>query len=73
MSFADIAGWGPGILISCPRTEAIRLPNWGCDSCGGGVYEETHPVDWEDRKVLGGVTFDAELRGGAWVIRVHAC
>jgi hypothetical protein len=42
--------------------------NTCCDSCGGYIYSEPMPVDWDDR----GESFDAEFVDGHWQIGLHA-
>jgi hypothetical protein len=59
--------------ILAVRLTAIHSMNWGCDSCGGLVYDVPIEVDWAGRTVGGGVQFDAEFSGGAWHIVIMAC
>lgn len=59
--------------ILAVRLDAIFLFNYGCDSCGGAVYEEPLPVDWEGRTVGDGVGFEAEFDGTQWQIMINAC
>jgi hypothetical protein len=49
------------------RVASIDGANTCCDSCGGFIYTEAMPVDWEARE-----WFDAEFVDGHWQIRLHA-
>ncbi len=59
--------------ILAVRLTAIHSMNWGCDSCGGLVYDAAIEVDWAGRTVAGGVEFEAEFTGGTWDILIYAC
>lgn len=59
-----------GILAA--RLTAIHSMNWGCDSCGGLVYDGPIEVDWAGRTVAG-VEFEATFSGGKWDIVIYAC
>ena len=58
--------------ILAVRLAAIHSMNWGCDSCGGLVYDGPIEVDWAGRTVAG-VQFEAEFTGGAWEVTIWAC
>jgi hypothetical protein len=59
--------------ILAVRLTAIHSMNFGCDSCGGLIYDGPIEVDWPGRTVGGGVEFVAEFTGGAWDIVIMAC
>ncbi len=58
--------------ILAVRLAAIHSMNWGCDSCGGLVYDGPIEVDWAGRTVAG-VEFEATFSGGRWDIVIYAC
>lgn len=58
--------------ILAVRLAAIHSMNWGCDSCGGLVYDGPIEVDWAGRTVAG-VEFEAAFTGGKWDILIYAC
>jgi hypothetical protein len=58
--------------ILAVRLTAIHSMNWGCDSCGGLVYDGPIEVDWPGRTVAG-VEFEATFSGGSWDILIYAC
>lgn len=47
--------------------------NWGCDSCGGAIWDGSLPIDWEGRTVADGVGFEATFNGTEWEVLVYAC
>jgi hypothetical protein len=59
--------------ILAVRLNAIHSMNWGCDSCGGLIYDGPIEVDWAGQTVAGGVHFEAEFTGGAWDVTIWAC
>ena len=58
--------------ILAVRLAGIHSMNWGCDSCGGLVYDGPIEVDWGGRTVAG-VEFEATFSGGKWDILIYAC
>jgi len=58
--------------ILAVRLTAIHSMNWGCDSCGGLVYDGPIEVDWAGRTVAG-VEFEATFSGGERDILIYAC
>ena len=58
--------------ILAVRLNAVHSMDWGCDSCGGLVYDAPIEVDWAGRTVAG-VQFEAEFTGGAWDVVIWAC
>lgn len=64
----------PAAGILQVRLEAIRLWNWGCDSCGGATYDAPLSVDWEGRTIdEHQVGFSATFDDGRWRIEIAAC
>ncbi len=59
--------------ILAVRITAIHSMNWGCESCGGLVYDAALPVDWDAHTVSDGVEFEATFDGGVWEIVIFAC
>lgn len=77
-----IAATYPPVVPASPESEVagmlqarlavVDLSNWGCDSCGGAVYDAPIAVDWDGRTV-DGIRFDAVFDGTQWSIEVWAC
>lgn len=55
------------------KIELIGSFNYGCDSCGGAVWDGSLPIDWERRTLADGVGFEATFNGTEWEILIYAC